>query len=1686
MHKKKLQAFALILAASLCLQPIISSVNECKVQAATYYLPGALTETYVSRAEEYLSELETDFNIAASGQSGLLSKLDDIQRFSMVLYYLDYYRDYLNLAGVEDENSEITFYRDKLAGYCQAFNTAYGSDSTSYIPLNLNFKVEDCDTDKKLRKAIKDLCKTQIPTYLGTVLNKVNMSAQSQDPLKTKQTSGVLLSNVCLVIDNMEEMLDDLTSISPYKSSDDLTQTVSLNGKMKLREAYSDIRTNYATLLDIGESVLQAVGASSVITINEDLGYVANMANVTESNGNVVIPEGVQLSQAYLAILSAGATYVPFDSYVGESSFVAALKSLVSDQEVAPSLVSFYDDTKSFRKPLYRRSLSNEGIPTGKAELITVSEFLDDIKSGAEAALVTVAGKFVYDSDNNYWVYADTYSTNQDTEELTNATTEDQYIENADDEITSDEITPDEAEQIIEDAENEGVANNEAVSRTVSDVADAKLTVKYYISTYEVTYKFQSGGSHCEIILHDILNNAQEVTSGDFTCGTNKPGETIAAKESELGVPEKLRFTKDPDTAEFCKAKVSGTTGLASLYYTLKSCFSPDQDLSQTSNGGALVVYAASTGGGGGTSLDGPSDSGDGTNSDLVDIVPDDTGNTGDTGDTGDAGDTDDPEESDDEETIVNGDESGDSGDGSSTTVITDETIKTTIDTSQLSGMSVTSKDVAGLMADKTITSEDRMSEPIMLYGAKHSRAVDNLTTILLRNIIKGTVGCESMYPESNDYLYVNAYGDILTDDGMVILPGIANPILYNSSSAYNPYTAAFMNYYPTVLENTNFFQVASKEDIGKTLILNQTAEMLEDGTIDPESLVTNKANKITSKCDIKSTAPLSVPEFELGFTYNDVECQQLLGYTRLIFGDSNLWSKDGTGMYAYTPLLIKMQLSSGGVPIFPYSSVDDRNTKTADGTSNVNAFSCAEMIAKNMFHFLTTDSSGQVTNLGKLNDNYIVYYFCVSNLNGTSNPLAYANEGTYAYDRYVNDTESRGENTLLTFSEKLVDSLGYIDQIIGIKTSAQDGILGPAFAFVKKHWLMSFMLLLVILLFAFARTRKDGFQTIVLLGACTLFAYLFVYIFPTYLPLAYNALINNVSETLAYKILAVKVETNDLNQTDTVALDEDGNYAFNTSSLNLYRVGLKDLTSLYNGLGIEESDVVGGSSCIVNQEAGLFVEGDTIKINTDVLFDTLKITGSIDSSTGNYYLKSIKTVSNNMDYYTPYYSFVELYIDKLNDLTTVYSIPRSVTKYSDDVIKDNYLVYSYTNSMPFLTPGNYDSFDPEDLSITSAEELLYIQEREQELTDTLTATFGDENTAADWLGISDFFYSLDYDFQQTLWAQTMYDCGYYYYDEETETDWVPNEDKINKLCNYINSQTKHFVFAMEDQIGAMSDDTMIKIITLRELTAFTQYVSDMGHWLYPFSVNYQEMSMLDVLNCVLVDDYYYFISTDMNICAYILSKYGWLHLIMFDALVVFLFIVCTVVHFAVPLMYLLLGILLLLKMLTDSDIKVPIKGYLKCTIITMLCSTVLCAGIVLTNKFNSSVICIYFMIAVVILVATVLLTIMTSLITNIADFGNTAMNAKLEGIQNTFNKYSAKSATTNIITNGTNKVKGAAQDAKNQMSDLVSRYSTSRSVDDFYDDMESGIDMSEYSYDADDDFDRMYEPEVFYEDSQE
>lgn len=115
--------------------------------------------------------------------------------------------------------------------------------------------------------------------------------------------------------------------------------------------------------------------------------------------------ESYALKGAYFAILAASGTYLPLQSYAGNDTFTKSLIKLTKNETTAKNLVNLYNNTKDYRKPLYKRSIDSNGNPTGTAKLLTVSEFFKDIEEGNSGALVAIQGKFRFSTEGNAWVY---------------------------------------------------------------------------------------------------------------------------------------------------------------------------------------------------------------------------------------------------------------------------------------------------------------------------------------------------------------------------------------------------------------------------------------------------------------------------------------------------------------------------------------------------------------------------------------------------------------------------------------------------------------------------------------------------------------------------------------------------------------------------------------------------------------------------------------------------------------------------------------------------------------------------------------------------------------------------------------------------------------------------------------------------------------------------------------------------------------------------------------------------------------------------------------------------------------------------------------------------------------------------------------------------------------------------------
>lgn len=866
------------------------------------------------------------------------------------------------------------------------------------------------------------------------------------------------------------------------------------------------------------------------------------------------------------------------------------------------------------------------------------------------------------------------------------------------------------------------------------------------------------------------------------------------------------------------------------------------------------------------------------------------------------------------------------------------------------------------------VTDENIMSQPLLFYGTEYERAVDNTTSAVLRNILKNASALSVIKSKSSRFLYVNCYGDIVTDDNLVILPGASNPLLYNDNENYNPYTAAFMNNYPSIITNSENLQFTSKNDVGKYLAMANTSD--EDYT-DTDI----KAYLVSGDDSVDETSEITLAKLQREFYANNVDSLNILSTGRYAVGSYQNWKN--SDLYAWSSIVMKKTPLVDDKIIFPYVPKDD-----LDG-------SVGASIASNLYTFYTKDAS-DTGSTSKLNDNYICHNFIFCNSNGTNDPVGYAKNFQLQYDTYVKNTLERFTTQLIDLSDSLFSKVSKLDGVIGLKNTYTDPILGNLLGTIRQYWIPFCFIVGLIFLAAFMKMRRDLIESVVMVVVSLAITYAFVNIVPVYLPLAYNSVINNVSENLTYQILGTSAEINDVEDTHVSSVSDNGDFLNQTTSLTLYKVGTKDFADFANSLNVDQSQLLGGKKYIIDQASGLYAEGDKLKISADVLFDTLPITGSYeDSGEGTYTMKATKTVSNNMDYYAPYYQIVDGFVSKLNALAQIYDIPRKTTTYAQSTVKDSYLVYSFVNSPVFTTPGNYKQGEVEETNLSDAdqeEEALNSKTVEEELT----KEFG---SGTDFLGIGDLVYNLGDSEKKTLWAQTMRKNGYY------TADWEPVKDKLNSLVVYVNYQTKKFIYDMSDEVGSMSDDTMIKLISLRALVAFTQQASEYGDWLYPYCINYNEYNLGDIVKCIYTSDYNKYVNLDMDIVNYVGNDLGWFFLILFDASVILLYLIVFILKLLVSVLYISLAILIIVKLFTQNDLKAPITGYFKCNVIVFALFTALSLCLVGVSKLDGSPIALFLTLLVLCLVAYVLATLLSSLIRGFATLGNETINAKITGL---------------------------------------------------------------------------------------
>lgn len=1673
-------------------------------------------ENRISKVADYVFEYHT-------GEYGLLYDLRQIMEMGM---YLDHLTKCDKFSVTE---SQLEYYTERYNDAVSTFNNRYEYDSTVETKLIL-------DTGHDFTTDFRNNMYKIIPTYLDTRLKSINDAYAVIDNDTSKEDylddNRILIMNFYKVISTYQTIPEDLTNLTPADKNGNIAaySVMGDDNNKKIKDVINKIIKNYTELLSYGKEAATVANIVGDITINEDADPVTILTNAqVNESGEILAQDSYSLSAAYLAILAASSVYTPLTSYAGDTEFTSALKSLISNQTEAGKLVNVYNNTKDFRKPLYKRSLDTNGDPTGTASLITIEDFFNEIESGDAGSLVAVTGDFSYNGEVDSWVYyqdsgavvGDSESDNNNAELTGSGNNTVNETETGSEEVAAkyDEVSiPDGSTRtekigawmtrIVQATYDYGLASesnkSNAVEQIRNSVSELKKVVKIkgsgnvsdslikdqkvidimaraakcrvpsvsnnaidsqkkLIDAFRNYYELYKAASdvmnadglsqevkdmakklvdnytnycdQCLLGLANINNNSsfKKLSSGNSN-PFNSNGKYAAwikwinsatgnlVKTYKSDQSDKLDDYKKTlkNKAENKGLSVSNVKDVTSQYYTgdyshyvLLSISANTSDNDSDSKLASIKGLLKS--------LVGPVD---------AHATATDGNNTTTAADSEETAEV--TTSADSDETTTSAESETDSA---SATTVSDISTTTQLEAT------TQSRDLnKAIFAYDEMTDETKFTQPVLFYGTRYNRAVDNATTMLLNNIIKNAANLNAIKNKSTRYLYVNVYGDIVTDDNLVILPGIANPLLYNGDSAYNPYTVAFVNNYPNILAKSSSLKFVSENDIGKYILMSA----------EKESNINNKEIRgylVNTSDTVKETSSIAFPLMEGNFYSNSSDSVEIYTANRYVIGDLTEWqSKD---IYEWSPIAITKTPTVSGNVVFPYVVTEDPT------------YSVAKVIATNMFIYLALDRQTNIyTNAGKLADNYIANNLVFNGLNGTNNPLGYAKNRLLEYEQFVNNSLERFKTQISDISRNILDNIKDVDGVIGLKSSYVDPILGNIFQVVRDLFVPFMLICGLLILIAFMKMKRDLIESAILTGVSLVVVFLFIYIFPIYLPMAYNVVINNVCEVLTYEVLGVKTEINDTNDTNVTMLDDTGNFVYDTSSLTLYRVGFNEINKLADDLGVTSNEISGGNRYIIDQEAGLFAEGDSIKINTDILFKTLPITGSYtsegsdDDTSGVYQLKATKTVSNNVDYYTPYYQMVDIFIERLNAIGRIYNIPRKTTTYANNKVKDNYLVYSFVNSEVFLMPGEYGTSEIVETTMTDDEREEY-ETKNANIQAQLKEVFGDTN---DFLGLSSLLFELTPEMQNTLWAKTMQTNGYY------DAEWDPDVDRISTVINYVNTNTKKFIFDIEDQIGKLSDETMIKIITLRALVALTQETSEYGHWWYPFSINYDEMILGDIVQCVYTNDYSKYINMDMDVISYISEELGLFHLLIFDANLILMFVIVNLIKIIVPILYLLLGFMLIAKMYMSDDLRLPVKGFLKCNALMITVFTLFGVFIVVASNMNGSAFSIYITLLINLVTLFVLVTVATSVLTNITDLGNSTVNVNIAGGLGKIPALGTKIANLQVNNLSHNKLSETEQ---NEYTDRFSKYDYDASVDDRYDNNYAVYDDMSTGYNA-------------------
>lgn len=890
-------------------------------------------------------------------------------------------------------------------------------------------------------------------------------------------------------------------------------------------------------------------------------------------------------------------------------------------------------------------------------------------------------------------------------------------------------------------------------------------------------------------------------------------------------------------------------------------------------------------------------------------------------------------------------------------------------------------------VGDETITaSSQQMTPPIMVTGGHKSGDVDidgsgfgyrvgNLTTMIINNAAVDAKGNTHIENAESEQLFLNGLGDIVLQDDTIVLPAIANPIIYNytwtmtseddflekfvesydadRSVGYYPYTAAFMNHYPSgrINEDGNL-EVTIDVDKDKYILVGNTGNLFavkiknttgkshtkdsDDNDSEDVKVYLSKggssvcANIIASSFRVKNDPgeDLSILQAATGRTFID-------NWTPW---DSKNFSNFITKGIAY---------NSEGINFFPLELVDQDLMESY--------LNLAGPVKLSAMRFLSSDAVGNDTM--KPNSCFRSQHFIENMLGegllGTQYSATLVKNYQISYDDLVDDTGNRFLKFFVQITDSAIEHLGKIDGVLSIKGPYENSFFNMIYLFIQEFYMLIAVALVIIVASKFLRGHYN-FLYVCFIGLLTVAGFqVYANILPTLLPSIYGFVVNDVIEDVVWDTVAYKAECYDEVYRDSQRIDvTSGNPKPYSATITLYKLSAGEMESVAGQVGVSYEEIKKGNAVYLDANAGIYVQGDCINMTIDRLFAVNSIRGLYQSqwdlvdkeltetmdfipplsehtNDNPYSLQLTEPYVSLEAYYCPFDHIERAFMTKLNAFSNIFRIERNSFSYDNGKLyKDAFLVQSYIKSGIFTAPGD------DDILKENINAQTILGDRTDTVEDLLRLCHQELTPMTDWLGITPVFEHPDDGLKYSLWGYMMQKRQWY------DDDWnITNRgyEKLQDLIAYINRLTKIWVIDNLDRITHVSDENAIKLISLYATTCFTQYVSEIGDWLYPNYLNAYCIELEDILYSSLTslhDRTQAYDGTVTNTVALRLGVFGIIFLLLIVlAATVFIF----VITYFVPILYACLGGVFIFKLINEDSSIGLVQGYTKITLMTSI-----------------------------------------------------------------------------------------------------------------------------------------------------